>query len=189
MSLILREAGSEHSFEVNKKEGFKFYSAKYKKIKFLDSLNFLKGSLSSLVSEHIKNNGSLKYTKHCLKSYSMKAQELLLKSGKQVFPYEYITSVSTLKETSLPPKDAFYNILNEQDISQEDYDHAHKVWDLCNCHSMKDYMRLYLCMDVTLLADVYLEWRETLIQEFKLDSLYFSTMPSYAIEAFFISLK
>ena len=33
-------------------------------------------------------------------------------------------------ETSLPPKEAFYSELNLEDIKDEDYEHAQKVWDV-----------------------------------------------------------
>ena len=33
-------------------------------------------------------------------------------------------------ETTLPPKEAFYSNLNLEDISDEDYAHAQKVWDV-----------------------------------------------------------
>ena len=33
-------------------------------------------------------------------------------------------------ETELPPKKAFYRNLNLEDISDEDYLHAQKVWDV-----------------------------------------------------------
>ena len=37
-------------------------------------------------------------------------------------------SLKKLKETKLPPKEAFYSRLNDEDISDEDYQHAIKVW-------------------------------------------------------------
>ena len=35
-----------------------------------------------------------------------------------------------LYETTLPPKEAFHSNLNLEDISDEDYAHAQKVWDV-----------------------------------------------------------
>ena len=34
-----------------------------------------------------------------------------------------------LKETKLPPKEAFYSKLNSEGISDEDYAHAQRVWE------------------------------------------------------------
>ena len=44
---------------------------------------------------------------------------------KRVYPYEYIDSWE-----NLPPKEAFYSELNLEDIKDEDYEHAQKVWDV-----------------------------------------------------------
>ena len=49
---------------------------------------------------------------------------------KCVYPYEYMDSWEKFDETTLPPKEAFYSNLNLEDISNEDYAHAEKVWDL-----------------------------------------------------------
>ena len=53
---------------------------------------------------------------------------LLLRKG--VYPYEYMTSWNKfkLKETQLPPEEAFHSNLNVSDISKYDYEHAKKVW-------------------------------------------------------------
>ena len=53
---------------------------------------------------------------------------LLLK--KCVYPYEYMDSWGKFEGTSLPPKKDFYNKLNSTDISDYDYEHAKKVWDV-----------------------------------------------------------
>ena len=129
------------------------------------------------------------FTKQSLSYLPESAQSLLLESGKQFLPYEYISSLSKLNETSLPPKAAFYSSLSDNHISDEEYTHALKVWEACKCNTLMDYLKLYLEMDVGLLADVYLQWRQTLLDLFKLDCLYFLTLPSYAIEAAFLQSK
>ena len=44
-----------------------------------------------------------------------------------------------LKETELPPKEAFYSKLNNEDISDVDYAHAKKVWEALGMKTLKDY--------------------------------------------------
>ena len=48
--------------------------------------------------------------------------QLLLKKG--VYPYDYVNTLEQLKETKLPPKEAFYTKLNDENISDKDYQHA-----------------------------------------------------------------
>ena len=49
---------------------------------------------------------------------------------KGVYPYEYMDSWERFDETSLPNKKAFYSELNLEDITDKDYEHAQKVWEV-----------------------------------------------------------
>ena len=53
-----------------------------------------------------------------------------LLSRKGVYPYEYMDSWEKFDETSLPDKKSFYSKLNEEGISDADYEHAQKVWEV-----------------------------------------------------------
>ena len=48
----------------------------------------------------------------------------LLRKG----PYEYRDSWERFNETSIPAKEDFYSELTLEDISDEDYEHAQKVF-------------------------------------------------------------
>ena len=63
---------------------------------------------------------------------------------KGVYPYDYVTSIEKLQETKLPPKEAFYSILCNEEISDEDYQHALNVWNTFDCQTLQDYHDLYL---------------------------------------------
>jgi len=52
--------------------------------------------------------------------------DLLKRKG--VYPYDYVDSVDKLAETALPPKEAFYSRLNDENISDEGYERAETVW-------------------------------------------------------------
>ena len=62
-----------------------------------------------------------------------------------VFPYEYVTGRNVLKEKSLPPIECFNSSLGVgRVVSQDDYNHALKVWDVFGCKTFKDYMEIYV---------------------------------------------
>ena len=50
-------------FNVNKRDGMRFYSATAGKLKFVDSCSMLKGSLSNFTTHHILNKGDLTIVK------------------------------------------------------------------------------------------------------------------------------
>ena len=49
---------------------------------------------------------------------------------KVYYPYEYADSWETVDKTKIPPKKAFHSEVNLEAISDEDYPHAQKVWDV-----------------------------------------------------------
>ncbi|CAH3161229.1 unnamed protein product [Porites lobata] len=100
-----------------------------------------------------------------------------------VFPYDYVSNLSKLTETQLPPKEEFYSKLNDEDISEEDYYHAIRVWDTFNCKTIRDYHDLYLKSDVLLLADVFENFRKTCMKHYNLDPAHYYTSPGLAWDA------
>ena len=107
--------------------------------------------------------------------------ELLTRKG--VYPYEYMDSPERLKETQLPPKEAFYSRLNDEGISDEDYAHAQKVWETFEMKNLEDYHNLYNQVDVLLLADVFENFRDICIKNYKLDPAHYYTAPGLAWDA------
>ena len=106
---------------------------------------------------------------------------LLLRKG--VYPYEYMDSWEKFDETTLPPKEAFYSNLNLEDISDEDYAHAQKVWDVFEINNRGEYHDLYVQSDTLLLADVFENFRNMCLEIYKLDPTYFVSAPGLAWQA------
>ena len=144
-------------------------------IRFLDSFKFLQTSLANLVSNLSPDD--FHNTKHTFKTNT----SLLTRKG--VYPYDYVSSLDKLSETQLPTKDEFYSKLNDEDISDEDYQHAIKVWNKFGCKTIKDYHDLYLKSDVLLLADVFENFRSTCLKHYKLDPAHYYTSPGLAWDA------
>ena len=90
-------------------------------IRFIDNFKFMATSLDKLVDNLPKDafNNVKRY-------YADDKLSLLTRKG--LYPYEYMNSSEKLKETQLPPKEAFYSRLNDESISDENYAHAKKVW-------------------------------------------------------------
>ena len=144
-------------------------------IRFLDSFKFLQTSLSNLVSNLSPDDFS--NTKYAFKFNT----ELLTRKG--VYSYDYVSSLEKLSETQLPPKEEFYSKLNDEDISDDDYQHALNVWNTFKCKSIRDYHNLYLKSDVLLLADVFENFRKTCLKHYKLDPAHYYTSPGLAWDA------
>ncbi len=145
-------------------------------MRFIDSLKFTLKSLDSLV----KTLGEDQF-KTLTSQMPKESLDLLKRKG--VFPYEYMTDFSKLGVKSLPPKEAFCSQLNDNHISDKDYDHVKKVWKAFNCKTMKDYHDLYLKTDVLLLADVMTEFRKTCKETYGLEALHYYTSPGLAWDA------
>ena len=95
---------------------------------------------------------------------------------KGVYPYDFMDSFEKLDQTELPAKEHFYNILNDQDITDDEYDHAKKVWKTFKIKTMGEYHDLYVGSDVLLLTDVFENFRKTCMQYYyKLDPCHYFT--------------
>ena len=103
---------------------------------------------------------------------------LLLIKG--VYPYEYMSSWETFDETSLPDKEAFYNSLNMEDITDLDHRHAKRVFKNLNNKNLGDYHDLYVQSDSLLFADVFENFRNKCIEINELDPAHFLSAPGLA---------
>ena len=145
-------------------------------IRFIDSFKFMATSLDKLVNDLPKD------AFHNIKRYYAN-DRLSLLTRKGVYPYEYMNSPERLKETQLPPKEAFYSRLNDEDISEENYTHVKKVWETFEMKNLEDYHNLYNRVDILLLADVFENFRDICIKNYKLDPAHYYTAPGLAWDA------
>ena len=134
----------------------------------IDSFQFMSSSLDRLVSN--LPNDDLIYT-----SKVFKGKRLNLMSQKGVYPNDFMDCFEKFNQTELPTKDQFYSILNDQHITDDEYDHAKKVWKTFKIKTMGEYHNLYLGSDVLLLTDVFENFRKTCMQYYKLDPCHYFT--------------
>ena len=88
-------------------------------INFIDSFQSMSSSLDKLVSKLPKDD--LKYT-----SKEFTGKKLSLMSQKDIYPYDFMDSFERFDQMELPTKDQFYSILNDQHITNDEYNHAKK---------------------------------------------------------------
>ena len=137
-------------------------------------MNFLQQSLEKLVETTPKEE--LRITKNFAKE-----ENLIYKKG--IYPYEYIDSYEKFEEKNLPEKEKFYSKLNEKHITEEEYEHAKKVWEKYECKTIGDYHDLYLKTDVSLLADVFEIFRKTCHEKYRLDPAHYLSSPGLSWDA------
>ena len=161
------------------------YLAVYKNIEdsriryvFLDSFKFLNSSLDNLVSLLDRNNDF-----DILKSIYTENLDLLMQ--KSFYPYEYIDSIEKFSQTTLPEKEFFYSSLTNSHISEENYEHAKKVWNSClgEEKSLLNYTLFYNKLDVILLATVFEKFRNTCMLNFELDPTSYISLASFSFDA------
>ena len=146
-------------------------------LRFIDSFKFMSSSLNSLTKNLVRGGKKL----FGFEDYSELQYDLLTRKG--VYPYEYVNSWDRINETQLPPIDAFFCNLNMSSVSEEDYQHAQRVWEEFGIRDLGDYHDLYLRTDVALLANVYEAFRDTCLKHYKLDPVHFNTSPGLVWKA------
>ncbi|GFS76715.1 uncharacterized protein NPIL_654761 [Nephila pilipes] len=174
--LFIKELGNDN-YDINvipeNTEKYISFSKKISKrfsIRFLDSCRFMPSSLEKLAinlkSDQFRNVRSF---------ISDDKVSLLMRKG--CFPYDYVSDVEKLNDTCLPPKEKFYNRLNDEDITDDDYQHANHVWNAFNIKSLGDYSDLYVKTDVLLLSDIFENFRSVCMKAYNLDPVWYYTAP------------
>ena len=73
--------------------------------------------------------------------------------------------------------------MNNEHITDEEYNHAQTVWDTFELKTMGEYHNLYLQSDVLLLADVFENFRKTCLEYYRLDPCHYFTSPGLSWDA------
>ena len=86
-------------------------------------------------------------------------------------------------ETTLTPKEAFYSKLKLEGISDANYAHAQKVWEVFGIKNRVEYHDWYAQSDTLLLADVFENFRNMCHEIYGFDPTYFLSAPGLAWQA------
>ena len=73
---------------------------------------------------------------------------------KGFYPYDHTDSFEKFDKTELQTKENFYSILNDENIDDQQYNHAKIVWNTFKLKNMGEYHDLYLKC-ILLSADVF----------------------------------
>ena len=146
-------------------------------LRFIDSIKFMSSSLDSLVNNLAHGGGEF----FGFENYSDHKCELLIHKG--IYPYEYMDSWDRFEEITLPPASSFYSKLNMSGVSDQDYEHACKVWRDFEIANLGEYHDLYLRTDVILLANIFEAFRKVCLENYGLNPAHFYTAPGLAWKA------
>jgi len=80
-------------------------------------------------------------------------------------------------------KEAFYSKLNGNSITEEDYEHAQKVWEAFGCKTLGNYHDLCMTTDVLLLVDVFENFRKVCMDKYGLDPVHYYSSPGLSWDA------
>ena len=98
--------------------------------------------------------------KYIYTSEAFSGEKLALMKEKGVYPYDYMDSFQKVLPNAITKARDFYSLLTDEEISEEEYAHAQKVWETFGIENMGQYHDLYLKSDVLLLADIFENFRE-----------------------------
>ena len=144
---------------------------------FIDSFSFMSQSLDRL-SSNLSDDAFI----YSREAFPNDDQFSLIKK-KGVYPYDYMDSFQRFSEKSLPMIEDFYSILNDTNISESDYEHAKRVWNIFQIRDLGEYHDLYLKTDVLLLADVFESFRSTCLEYYSLDPCHYFSAPGLSWDA------
>ncbi|XP_054281419.1 uncharacterized protein LOC128999086 [Macrosteles quadrilineatus] len=145
-------------------------------IRFVDSYRMMSASLDEL-SSNLPREQLIQSAK------LVSPENIHLVTKKGTYPYDYITSDAVFEETSLPPRSAFANKLNDTEVSDENYRHAETVWNTMKFKNFGEYHDFYLTLDTCLLSDVINSFRDICYKHYQLDINHFFTAPSLTWQA------
>lgn len=152
--------------------------------KFIDSMQFKPFGLDTLAKNLVETdrNGDKCYDDF---KYSSVRYDKKFLGKKGVYPYLWSGSPE-YDPSIMPPKSAYYNDLNDEECSDEDYEQAKTIWNSLTKHfgvahpSFELYHRFYLELDVLLLSDVFESIRDVGLKNYGIDPSYYLSAPGYS---------
>jgi hypothetical protein len=186
--IIKQLALHDSDIKVIAQSGEKYISFGTKRLRFLDSLQFISCSLGTMVENLADKVDRLKHFHHLKKHITKRFDgleftvdnPLNILTQKGVYCYDWADCMDKFSYPRLPPQEAFKSKMTGEPCSDEDYERAQMVWDIFGCRHFGDYHDLYLMCDVLQLADVFENFRRVCIEDNEIDPCHSYTLPGYA---------
>ena len=135
----------------------------------IDSHNLIMVSLNSL-SSNLNNKHKYETKKEFKVNF-----EIINK--KMNFPYEWINE-NNLNNKELPEIKDFHSSLKLESISEKEYKQTKKIDHKLEFKNIKEYLDTYLKLDITLLCNIFENFRKGIWDEFGLDCSKYISSPS-----------
>ena len=161
-----------NSCEIFKMIDFKFKRIKYS-LKLLDMCNFIKGFLNDL-SKNLNDKNKFITKEHFKDNFE-------LMKYKVCFPYKFITKENIYNE-NLPSIENFYSSLKLDNITEEDYVKTLEIYKKLKCKNIKEYLDIYLKLDICLQADIFNVFRNCIWDKFEIDCSKYITSCSLSLD-------
>ena len=135
-------------------------------IKIIDSLAFLQSNLDSLFKD-------LDDELRIITKNIFQDKFELVNKKLENFPYMYINP-ENLENENLPDKKYFYNMLKLKDIDNKEYNEVKNFYKNMEFKNIREYLECYLKSDITLLADIFNNFRKIIFDNIGLDPVKYS---------------
>ena len=139
-------------------------------VKIIDSLAFLQSNLDDL-SKDLDDDLKIITKNHFQDKFEMVNKKL------ENFPYNYVNP-ENLENKELPDKKYFYLMLKLKDIDDKDYKKVEDFYKNMEFKNVREYIKCYLKSDITLLADVFNNFRKIIFDNLGLDCFKYISAPS-----------
>ena len=87
-----------------------------------------------------------------------------------------------LYDKKLPTIDKFYSSLKLQNIDKKDYDKTIDIFNLLKCKNDKDYLEIYMKLDICLQAELFNVFRNIIWDNFEIDCSKYITSCSLSLD-------
>ena len=96
-------------------------------------------------------------------------------------PYEWLTNENLL-DKELPSIDKFYSSFKLQNITEEEYNKTIDIYKKLQCKNVKDYLEIYMKLDICLQSDIFNTFRNTIWNKFEIDCSKYITSYSLSLD-------